>query len=357
MKLKLKQLRRQAISGSLFPPTTLRKAIERLGFVQADPIRSPARAQDLILRHRVRNYKAGDLERHYPSLNIEEDVLYAYGFMPQSTWRLLHPRMQAQLTPDEEQVLRIVSAHKKLHPRELEAYLGRKREVNAWGGYSKATTRVLETLHYRGLLRIARRENGIRLYEPASGHNEQIEPGERVRKLILLIAQILAPLPDRSLQMAIQQAAHASPFLKTGRTEIAKLIDSGELASGATVHGIRYVWPVNGVTQRKPAAMVHFLAPFDPVVWDRRRFEHLWGWSYRFEAYTPAAKRKLGYYAMPLLWEYDVIGWVNVSTRGHELRIEPGFVNGQPRATEFRRELEAEIERFRRFLNVVKTSK
>ncbi|MFL6350614.1 MAG: DNA glycosylase AlkZ-like family protein [Bryobacteraceae bacterium] len=351
----MKQLRRQAIAGSLFPPTTLRKAIERLGFVQADPIRFPARAQDLILRHRVRNYRAGDLERHYPSLNIEEDVLYAYGFMPQSTWRLLHPRIQAKLTPDEAQVLRIVSAHKQLHPRELEAYLGRKREVNAWGGYSKSTTRVLERLHYRGLLRIARRENGIRLYEPASGKYEQIEPGERVRKLILLIAQILAPLPDRSLRIAIQQAARAAPFLKTGRAEIAKLIDSGELAS-ATVDGIRYVWPVNRVTQRKPATMVHFLAPFDPVVWDRRRFEYLWGWSYRFEAYTPAAKRKLGYYAMPLLWEDDVIGWVNVSNPEHQLRIEPGFVNGEPKATEFRRELEAEIERFRRFLNIVKTS-
>lgn len=53
---------------------------------------------------------------------------------------------------------------------------------------------------------------------------------------------------------------------------------------------------------------VNFLAPFDPLVWDRRRFEHLWGWSYRFEAYTPPAKRVRGYYAMPLLWGERVIG-------------------------------------------------
>jgi uncharacterized protein len=99
MKLNANQLKRQAIAGSLFPPTTVRAAIERLGFVQADPIRSPARAQDLILRHRVRNYKAGDLERHYESLNVEEDFLYASGFMPQSTWRLLHPRLESNLRP------------------------------------------------------------------------------------------------------------------------------------------------------------------------------------------------------------------------------------------------------------------
>ena len=47
---------------------------------------------------------------------------------------------------------------------------------------------------------------------------------------------------------------------------------------------------------------VRFLAPFDPVVWDRARFEHLWGWAYRFEAYTPVKKRVRGYYAMPMLW-------------------------------------------------------
>src|SRR5215468_5548993 len=90
--LDLGQLRAYAISRSLFQPTTLKAAIRRLGFVQADPIRSPARAQDLILRHRVKAYRAGDLERRYASLDIEEDILYAYGFLPRSTWQLLHPR-------------------------------------------------------------------------------------------------------------------------------------------------------------------------------------------------------------------------------------------------------------------------
>ena len=70
----LSDLRAHAVSQSLFPQTTLRDAIDRLGFVQADPIRSPARAQDLILRPRVRGYHAGDLERHYASLDIEEDT-------------------------------------------------------------------------------------------------------------------------------------------------------------------------------------------------------------------------------------------------------------------------------------------
>jgi uncharacterized protein YcaQ len=345
----LKHLRRHAIAASLFPATTLRKAVERLGFVQADPIRSPARAQDLILRHRVRDYRVGDLEKRYPALNLEEDFLYAYGFMPRSIWRLLHPRLESKLNPAEERVLKIVSTHKLIHPSELEAYLGRKREINAWGGYSKTTTRTLQSLHYRGLLRIAGRENGIRLYEPTAGRREQIEPGERLRKLVLLITAILAPLPDQSLRAALRHLAHAAPALEGRQSAVIKLIHSGELAC-AVVDGVRYVWPAGRVVRKESADIVRFLAPFDPIVWDRRRFEYFWGWPYRFEAYTPPPKRKLGYYAMPLLWREDVIGWVNISNRQGALSVEPGFSKEEPTEPAFWRELEAEVERFRRFL-------
>src|SRR5215467_8767465 len=107
----LERLRTRAISHSLFPQTTLKVAISRLGFVQADPIRSPARAQDLILRHRVRGYRAGDLERRYPSLDIEEDVLYAYGFMTRDVWQLLHPRDLRGMSKLEKRVLETVGKY------------------------------------------------------------------------------------------------------------------------------------------------------------------------------------------------------------------------------------------------------
>ena len=76
---------------------------------------------------------------------------------------------------------------------------------------------------------------------------------------------------------------------------------------------------------------VRLLAPFDPVVWDRRRFELFWGWPYRFEAYTPLAKRKLGYYALPMLWRDRVIGWANLSVRDGVLQHELGYADGPGR--------------------------
>src|SRR6185369_5227270 len=92
MPVSLADLRRYAIDRSLFRPTTLKRAIERLGFVQADPIRAPARAQDLTLRHRVTGYRAGDLERRYEALGIEEDHFINYGFVPRRVFALMHPR-------------------------------------------------------------------------------------------------------------------------------------------------------------------------------------------------------------------------------------------------------------------------
>jgi uncharacterized protein YcaQ len=349
MESTLKDLRQHAISVSLFKPTSLSQAVERLGFVQADPIRSPARAQDLILRHRVENYGAGYLEQHYPALDLEEDFLYAYGFMPQSTWQLLHPRRERELSLDEQRVLAIVANHKRIHPRELEAYLGAGRERNDWGGYSKATTRTLQALHYHGFLRVAERENGIRLYELATRTHEPVAPDERLRQLVLLIASILGPLSDRSLRAVVQHLAHAAPTLEGRRSIVAQLIETNELTY-AVVDQVRYVWPASDQIDIRQNETVRFLAPFDPLAWDRKRFEHFWNWSYRFEAYTPAAKRQLGYYAMPMLWRDHIIGWVTISNQKGKLIVDPGFKKDVSTDLNFDREFEAEVERFRLFL-------
>jgi len=113
-------------------------------------------------------------------------------------------------------------------------------------------------------------------------------------------------------------------------------------------------WP----SDEDPAAAaaddtVRLLAPFDPVVWDRRRFEMLWGWAYRFEAYTPVPKRKLGYYALPLLWRDRVIGWGNVSVKDGTIRPDFGYVASRPpRDRAFRPALDEEITRMGTFLGL-----
>jgi uncharacterized protein YcaQ len=85
-------------------------------------------------------------------------------------------------------------------------------------------------------------------------------------------------------------------------------------------------------------------------VWDRRRFELLWGWTYKFEAYTPAPQRKLGYYALPLLWGEQVVGWGNLSATDGKLRGQFGYAERAPRDAAFKRELADEMDRMRAFL-------
>jgi uncharacterized protein YcaQ len=77
----------------------------------------------------------------------------------------------------------------------------------------------------------------------------------------------------------------------------------------------------------------------------------LWGWAYRFEAYTPAAKRVRGYYAMPLLWRDRVIGWGNLSVTHGQLNAELGYVDDQATANSgFSKALDCELEAMARFL-------
>jgi uncharacterized protein YcaQ len=345
----LNKLRQHAIAAALFRPTTLRQAVERMGFVQADPIRSPARAQDLILRHRVKDYRAGDLDRNYERLELEEDRLYAHGFMTRSVWRMLHPPVERPLSTMEKRVLELAATRPRVHPRDLEIHFGRQIASNGWGGRSKATTLALHALHRRGLLRVAGRERGIRIYAANPQNREPLDQTERFRQLALVIASALGPLSDRGFHSALGFLGHRGPTLKALRSVVPTLVESGELAY-TIADGVRYLWRADRVPRNGPNETVRFLSPFDPIVWDRQRFEQFWGWPYRFEAYVPAAKRILGYYAMPLLWRDDIIGWVNVSNQDGKLTVEPGFKKAKPKGPVFRAEFQAEVERLRMFL-------
>jgi hypothetical protein len=261
---------------------------------------------------------------------------------------LLQPRRQTtRLATLEKKVLEIVRQSGQMHPRDLEVHLGNRRVINDWGGYSAATTRSLERLHHRGFLRIARREKGIRIYEAAKPFESEPPPEERLRKLILVVAGILAPSLEKTLRAVVARYRSWGNPRKT----VDDLLRSGELER-ETVSGLTYLWPQHDKRDGKARRQVRFLAPFDPLVWDRKRFEHFWGWEYRFEAYTPPARRVRGYYAMPLLWGADVIGWANVSFQNSQLHVEPGFVGRRPSDATFLSELEHEVERLRTFLHL-----
>jgi hypothetical protein len=354
----LDDLRRYAVARTLFKPTTLARAIDKLGFVQADPIRAPARAQDLILRHRVADYRAGDLERRYARLKIDEDAFVNYGFLPRRHLALMHPRTpvrkwDAATERKAADVLAFIRAHGPTHPRVVEANFAHGRRTNAWGGSSQATTHLLDAMHYRGLLRVRRRESGTRIYEAVERAPVDATATARAAALLDLVVAKYAPLPASSLVYLARLLRYGAPQLQ-GETRHALARLREELAS-ARVDGTTWYWPASEnprAPRHAPDERVRLLAPFDPIVWDRRRFALLWGWTYRFEGYTPAAQRKLGYYALPLLWRDRVVGWANASVRDGRLALATGFAHGPERSAAFRAALADERARLAEFLGL-----
>jgi len=212
-------------------------------------------------------------------------------------------------------------------------------------------------MHYRGLLRVARRDSGTRVYaarstDPELESFDQGAVNARIDVLVDLIVRKYAPLPGRSLAQLVRFLGGGVPQWSKHRA--VSLERAKRRLASARIDGIDWYWPAAETpTSRgwrvEPA--VRLFTPFDPVVWDRQRFELFWGWQYRFEAYTPAPKRKLGYYALPLLWGEQVIGWGNLSYASGSLRSSFGYLAGRaPREAAYRSALEAELERLRIFL-------
>ncbi len=365
MRLTLDHLRRYAVARSLFKPTTLKKAIAKLGFVQADPIRAPARAQDLTLRHRVVGYRAGDLERRYPKLAIEEDFFVNYGFLSREHHGLMHPRVpKTAWTPARAQkaqaVLEFIRERGAAHPRIVDAHFAHGKITNWFGGSSNATTHLLDDMHYRGLIRVARREGGTRVYavrEPAESSAKLPDAAlndARFDTLVDVVMHKYAPLPAASLGQLLSLLRGGVPQWISGRT--AALVRAKARFAHARLHGVDWFWPAteSPASRRwQPDEAVRLVTPFDPVVWDRRRFTIFWDWAYRFEAYTPPSKRKLGYYALPLLRHDRVIGWGNLTVVDGRLTSSFGYVSGKaPRDATFRDGLEAELARISLFLKL-----
>jgi uncharacterized protein len=317
----------------------------------------------------VRGYRAGDLERRYPQLPIEEDFFVNYGFVPQATHQLMHPRTARTVWPAAQwqrahNVLAFVRERGVVHPAEVDAHFAHGQAKNWFGGNSRVSTQLLDGMHYRGLLRIARREGGVRLYAAREATAAAPDPQTAMDALVDVVVHKYAPLPERSLSELINHLRGGAPQwadLRRGALQRAK----ARLAS-AEVAGLKWYWPSKDNPQStrhinagfdaagKPA--VRLLAPFDPLVWDRRRFEALWGWAYRFEAYTPAPKRVRGYYALPLLWGQQVIGWGNVAVKNGVLVHEVGYTSGKAPGGKagppFRHALQAELAAMAGFLGL-----
>jgi uncharacterized protein YcaQ len=206
------------------------------------------------------------------------------------------------------------------------------------------------------LLRVVRREAGARVYQAIEQLSQDDSPEARrarAGQLLDRVVELYAPLPAASLGYLCNLLRYGVPHLAA---EVRQLQDDAPSRYAHTrVDGRPWFWPPD----EKPMGARHltddklrFLAPFDPVVWDRRRFRLFWGWEYKLEAYVPAHKRRMGHYAMPMLWGEQMLGWANLKVLNGQLQHELGFTGPRPRGSAFRRALDEALQRMHEFLEI-----
>jgi uncharacterized protein len=252
-------------------------------------------------------------------------------------------------------VLAFVRRHGPTRPKEVQAHFDHGR-VRWWGSDLNAGTQLLEGLHHRGLLRVARRESGTRVYEAT--RNPQSNPGREERvaragRLLDLTVQLYAPLPASSLVYLARLLRLGAPHLAAELRRIQA--DAPSRYAHAEVDGRSWFWPRG----ENPAAAryqvddrLRFLTPFDPVTWDRRRFHLFWGWEFKMEAYLPEHKRLRGHYAMPVLWGDQIPGWANLKVVDGRLQHDLGFIGQRPQDRAFTRARDEALNQMRHFLRL-----
>jgi uncharacterized protein YcaQ len=226
--------------------------------------------------------------------------------------------------------------------------------IKRWGGSMNVSAHLLDRLHHRGFLRVVRRESGTRVYQ-AIGHSQQDESPEarlaRAGRLLDIVVKLYAPIPAPSLRYLYRLLSGGVPHLNAEMRGFCE--NASSRYAHAEVDGTLWFWPQG----EKPSIAqtderLRFLTPFDPVCWDRRRFQMFWNWEYKFEAYVPAHKRRMGHYAMPMLWGDRMLGWGNLKVVDGRLRHELGFAGPRPRGRAFRLALDEALQRKQEFLQL-----
>jgi uncharacterized protein YcaQ len=337
-------------------PASVMRVVDRLGSLQFDPLEVAGRNHDLTLLARIEGYQRGwtdDLL--YRDRALYETYNKMLSLVPTAelpwyriTWDLAHEEHRGGAFDDHaplvEELLERVKADGPLSSTDIEP-----RAAIDW--YWRPTNQVralLEALAEAGILAIVRREGNRRVYDLT----ERLLPPELLAVHPAPRDQYRHKLRSRYRGNGLLGATgDATLWSGTGdpalRRELrAELIDAGELTPVEVegLRGERFVMTaelpilravaatLDGDEARPAPPGVAFIAPLDPLVWDRDLLARLWSFHYRWEVYVPAAKRRWGYYVLPVLYGDRFVGRIEprIDRASRTLRViglwwEPGF--------------------------------
>ncbi len=331
----------------------------RWGSIQFDPLAVAGRTHDLVLHARVAEYDPAWCDLLYERREIFEAYnkglsLVSTGELPwfRVTSSKNASRILAENADVAGRVLERIRAEGPLSSLDFESERGATTD---WFGVPTNTVRaVLEAYTVTGVLGLARRDGNRRYYDLV----ERLLPAELLAREIPLTEQLRHKLLSRYRAHGLLGVGGGGDIFSglgpakpdqrwpgnPGRTALREeLVATGELVpvEVENVRGKRLVLRAEaGLLERppEPPPSVAFLPPFDPLVWDRGLLGSLFEFEYVWELFVPPAKRRWGWYVLPMLFGDRLVGRIEprIDRAGGRVQVlglwwEDGFV---PRRTE-----------------------
>ncbi|MGC2177443.1 MAG: winged helix DNA-binding domain-containing protein [Bradyrhizobium sp.] len=348
-------------------PQATQAAIEHLGYVQIDTIHVIERCHHHILWNRIPDYRRSDLH-HAQSVDksVFEYWTHALSYVPAKDFRFFVPAMKlhrreghkwfSEVKPaDLRKVMRLLKKDGALTIRDIEDDV-LVEKVHAWAS-RKPSKRALQLAFYEGRVTISERNGMLKTYELMDRHFGWNKSPKAASTL-----EITAYLLDRSLRaqgvVSLDSICHLdAPSKKAVRRLIEARVRRKELVPVA-IEGAgkqeHWAQPEALKTAGDVGERVHILSPFDPLIIQRKRTHLIFGYEHLFEAYVPKEKRRLGYFALPVLVGDEIVAALDLKTdrQNRKLLLQKwnwiGAAAKGPRK-ELKRRFEEELHRFERF--------
>ncbi len=342
------------------------RTIRHLGHVQIDTISVVVRAHNHILRTRVPNFENHHIEQLLQDRKIFESRFPVAAFRPIQDFRftLLHARKFGSKVGSKDaknmmkRVLQRVRSEGPLRSRDFE---DTREKSGGWWDW-KPAKRALEQLYFQGDLMIGARDG----FEKSYDLTERVLPSS-VDVSVPTIKEFASFLVDTTLRTHgfatyksfSSGARHGMALGGSVKAELKHRTDTGQLEAFTTDGGWQF-WADPGTLDREPPRMsrnARLLSPFDNVVSQRERLLEVFGFDYQIECYVPEAKRRYGYFCLPILYSDRLIGRVDCKSHRDESRfeikalfLEPEFTS-RKRLAELVDPLSAAIVDYARFDN------
>jgi uncharacterized protein YcaQ len=341
-------------------------AVAHLGYVQIDTINVIERAHHHILFTRIPSYRRAHLAAAQSTeKSVFEYWTHALSYVPTADYRYFMPEMKRHRTKPSRWYADATPADL----RRLAAQIRREGPVSIrdvdndeevlveknhpWAS-RKPSKRVLQLGFYNGLFAISARQGMVKTYELADRHF-----GWPPRPTPASPRQIAAYLLDRSLraQGLISAASVMYPKLRF-TPEIADLVARRTKARRLTevrIEGLpepHWIAPETLEARDETGEpLTRILSPFDPLVIQRRRTAAFFGYDHVFEAYVPKAKRRFGYFTLPVLVGDAIVAVLDLKTdrAAGKVLIQAWHWIGTGDANRHRQPIEEELDRFTRF--------